>query len=239
MPDWSNHLANDGYALLPGVFTLAEVASARESCARALGAESAASSLLADEGGPAYGARNLLRLWPDAVSLARAPKLTAPLLRILGPDAGIVRGLYFDKPPGSSWALPWHRDLTIAVKQHERLGKFNKPTLKAGVPHVVACAELLATMLIARIHLDPVTLRNGPLRVIPGSHASEANDREPVIVNCDAGDVLLMRPLLLHASGHREADHLDHRRIVHLELAPNPILPDDYEWHDFVRISPT
>jgi hypothetical protein len=255
---WFGQLTQDGYALLPGVFTSAEVESARESCAHSLSDPEAASSLLVDEAGQAYGARNVLRLWPGAVRLARSPRLAAPLLRILGADAGIVRGLYFDKPPGSSWALPWHRDLTIAVKQHGRMGRFKKPTTKAGVPHLVAPVEFLSTMLTARIHLDQITLKNGPLRVIPGSHrpdaSKEGNDpngecqtgmfalsenRNPVIITCNAGDVLLMRPLLMHASGHSEPDHPGHRRIVHLELAPVPQLPDSYDWHAFVRIQET
>jgi hypothetical protein len=240
MTDWMEQLSRDSYALLPRVFTPAEMRAACDGCAAAFAQERAASSLLADNGGPAYGARNLLRLWPEVVALARSPALAAPLLRVLGERGGVVRALYFDKPPGYSWALPWHRDLTVAVKRHGRLGRFSKPTTKAGVPHVVAPAELLATMVTARIHLDAVTEKNGPLRVIPGSHAVEnavqVGDREPAVLHCDAGDVLLMRPLLLHASVHSEPEHPGHRRIVHLECAPAPELPDGYEWHDFIPI---
>jgi hypothetical protein len=258
MPGWFEQLEQEGYALLPGVFTLAEIESAAESCARSLADADAASSLLVDEAGQPYGARNLLQLWPHAIGLARAPQLAAPLLCVLGPNGGIVRGLYFDKPPGSSWALPWHRDLTIAVKQHGPMGRFKKPTVKAGVPHLVAPIEVLSTMLTARIHLDQITLKNGPLRVIPGSHKTAVRnggndpegerqtgmgvpgeDREPVILTCNAGDVLLMRPLLLHASGHSETDYPGHRRIVHLELAPVPHLPDNFEWHNFIWVQET
>ena len=75
---------------------------------------------------------------PAAAALARHPRLHDPLARVLGPGAGVVRGLYFDKPPGDGWALPWHRDTTVAVKAHGRFGTFVKPTTKAGVPHVEA-----------------------------------------------------------------------------------------------------
>jgi ectoine hydroxylase-related dioxygenase (phytanoyl-CoA dioxygenase family) len=130
--------------------------------------------------------------------------------------------------------------LTIAVKKHGSFELFTKPTNKAGVPHVQAPVDLLATMLTVRFHLDAVTDRNGPLRVVPGSHdpehAIQLGDREPVVLLCDAGDALLIRPLLLHASGHSEPDHQSHRRIVHLELASRPNLGDGYEWHDFVAI---
>ena len=86
------------------------------------------------------------------------------------------------------------------------------------------------------MHLDDATDRNGPLRVIPASHflGSDSDKRPPVTVRCRAGDVLLMRPLLLHASGHCDPTYHGHRRIIHLELAPEPRLSDGYEWQDFV-----
>jgi hypothetical protein len=240
MPDWFEHFTSDGYAMLPRALTPSEVELARRDCAAALAQLDAASSVLSAAGGPAYGARNLLQLWPQAVALLRTAVLTEPILRVLGPRAGVVRGLYFDKPPGNSWALPWHRDLTIAVKKHRSFDTFKKPTTKAGVPHVQAPVGLLASMFTVRIHLDAVTDRNGPLSVVPGSHTAEnLGDRQPVVLHCEAGDALLIRPLLLHASSHSEADHREHRRIVHLELAPAPHLDDGYEWHVFVAIQGT
>jgi hypothetical protein len=227
-------LDRDGYVLLPAIFKAAEVDATRAGCAQALAA--ASDSVLAN-GGPAYGARNLLTLWPDSLTLARAPNLAAGLRDVLGPTAGLVRGLYFDKPPGHSWALPWHRDLTIAVKTHRSFGLFRKPTTTAGVPHVEAPADLLARMLTIRIHLDAMTVNNGPLRVVPGSHAPGLPAGRPAVaLHCAAGDVLFMRPLLLHASGHSAAN-AGHRRIVHFECAPSPELPDGYEWHTYQSLA--
>jgi hypothetical protein len=223
-------LDRDGYVMLWGVFTTTEVDAIRTACARAL--MTASDSVLAN-GGPAYGARNLLTLWLDAITLTRSPKLATALRDVLGPTAGLVRALYFDKPPGHSWALPWHRDMTIAVKAHRGFDVFGKPTTKAGVPHVEAPGKLLATMLTVRIHLDAVTADNGPLRVAPGSHAAGLPAGRPeMALHCQAGDVLLMRPLLLHASGHSAPD-AGHRRIVHFECAASPDLPDGYEWHTY------
>jgi ectoine hydroxylase-related dioxygenase (phytanoyl-CoA dioxygenase family) len=148
--------------------------------------------------------------------------------------------LYFDKPPGSDWALPWHRDLTIAVRRHGSSERFRKPTRKAGVPHVEAPPEILAGMVTARIHLDSMQDDNGPLRVIPGSHVlpalDQAGDGAELTLRCQAGDVLLMRPLLLHASLHCAPDYQGHRRVVHLEFAASPELPDDYEWDSFLPL---
>ncbi|HYH64656.1 MAG TPA: phytanoyl-CoA dioxygenase family protein, partial [Urbifossiella sp.] len=159
------------------------------------------------------------------------------LLAELGPGAGVVRGLFFDKPPGHGWALAWHKDFTVAVRAHGPLGRFRKPTTKAGIPHLEAPTELLSRMLTARVHLDDMSDENGPLRVVPGSHrfdrTAEDEPRPPVVVRCRAGDVLLMRPLLTHASGHSEPGTAMHRRIVHLECAPAGQLADGYEWREF------
>lgn len=235
MSDWWDDLDRDGFALLPGVFSPADVAAAIGTWTRILREQAENRAVLAGAAGPAYGARNLLRLWPGVAELARRPPLADALLSILGPAGGVVRGLYFDKPPGHSWALPWHKDYTIAVKAHGRPGTFAKPTVKAGVPHVEAPESLLAPMVTARIHLDDMTPENGALRVIPGSHSGDER-REPLTIRCRAGDVLLMRPLLTHGSGHSDPPTAMHRRVVHLECAPSADLPDGYEWHDFVPL---
>ena len=240
MPAWQTQLDTAGYAMLPALFNAAEVAAALDACSTMLASGVATDSILADETHAAYGARNILRLWPNVRQILQNADFVRALVQTLGPNCGAVRGLYFDKPPGHSWALPWHRDKTIAVKQHGPIGEFKKPTTKAGVPHVEAPASILDTMLTARIHLNEMTAGNGPLRVIPGSHRQLSDvgstDQPAVTLHCSSGDVLLMRPLLLHSSGHSEAGNDKHRRILHLEFAASPNLPAPYEWHDFVGV---
>lgn len=236
MTDWREQLDADGFVLLPGVLDAAAVGATLGQWAEASARHATDDAILANDG-PPYGARDLLRLWPRAVEVARTPALREALLAVLGPAAGVVRVLFFDKPPGHSWALPWHKDYNVAVREHCGGDVFTKPTTKAGVPHVMAPAAVLGAMLTARVHLDDVTAANGPLRVIPGSHRHYAMGEdvacEPVAVRCAAGDVLLMRPLLTHASGHTRPDAQAHRRIVHFECAATPDLPDGYQWHDF------
>jgi hypothetical protein len=239
MPDsWLPQLDRSGYVVLPGVFSPAEITALLANCEEMLRANAASDSLLAGNDGAAYGARNVLRSWPNLGAVLHNPKFHGCLVAALGLDCGAVRGLYFDKPPGHSWALPWHRDQTIAVQSHAPDGEFRKPTFKAGVPHVEASAAVLETMLTARIHLDQMTAQNGPLRVAPGSHRIKETPNEPVVtLTCAAGDVLLMRPLLLHASGHSEKGHECHRRILHLEFARSERLPPPFRWHDFIPVA--
>ena len=80
---------------------------------------------------------------------------------MLGPRAFAVRALFFDKTPGANWNLPWHQDVTIAVKERRDVAGFGPWTLKAGIHHVHAPGPLLARMVTIRIHLDDCGRRAG------------------------------------------------------------------------------
>ncbi|MCY2977190.1 MAG: phytanoyl-CoA dioxygenase family protein [Planctomycetota bacterium] len=152
-----------------------------------------------------------------------------------------MRALFFDKPPDRTWSLPWHKDTSIAVKEHQAMSQsLTRPTVKAGVPHVIASDAILRQILTLRIHLDEVTDENGPLRVIPGSHVASDSDGigvdRAVTIHAEIGDVLAMRPLISHASGSSAPNTQLHRRILHLEFAASETLPDGYQWHSFVRL---
>lgn len=235
---FADHLHADGWATVPGIYTAAECQAIAQRLARVLAACGNEAASLRRANGAIYGARNLLGLFPEAVALWRRSPLVDFLRDVLGPQFGLVRGLFFDKPPQGSWSLPWHRDLTIAVAEHLPLGEqFRNPTTKAGVPHVEAPNEVLQQMLTLRIHLDDATSENGPLLVVPGSHHSRnaPADRPPVTILAQAGDVLAMRPLLLHSSGETRPGSTLHRRVLHLEFAASEQLPDGFRWHEFVR----
>lgn len=187
--------------------------------------------------GTVYAARNLLSLWAPARTLWRIPAVLSYLTTHLSPSFGLVRVLYFDKPPGQSWALPWHQDLTIAVRTHRPSSLFTRPTTKAGIPHVEAPVGVLQRMLTLRLHLDEVTDENGPLKVVPGSHLNGKSldlIDDVRILHAPAGSGLFMRPLLAHCSNRSAETTTRHRRIVHLEFAADRRLPDGYEWHDWI-----
>ena len=141
------------------------------------------------------------------------------------PGAFCVRGLMFDKTPGRNWKVAWHRDETVAVAARVEAEGFGPWSVKHGVPHVRPPRAVLAGMLTARLHVDPCGRDNGPLRVRPGSHVGPGRDE--VTVAAGVGDVLLMRPLLEHASSAATAP--DHRRILHLEFAAAD-LPSGVVW---------
>jgi hypothetical protein len=236
---WVEQVERDGFSLLTGVFTAEQVDAILKGLGAALAHAGGGSAILGHAGG-VYAARNVLSLWPAAAEVWCQPPLPGALADILGPGFGLVRVLFFDKPPEQSWALPWHKDLTVAVRDNRLPGRhFRNPTRKAGVPHAEAPLEVLRAMLTARVHLDDVTDENGPLRVIPGSHRSgkalELGDVAPRNVLARRGDVLLMRPLLAHCSNRSHTGTPRHRRILHLEFAGSADLPDGYAWHTFLR----
>jgi len=97
--------------------------------------------------------------------------------------------------------------------------------------------ELLEKMLAVRIHLDDCDERNGALRVLPETHRFGRLSSEQIkqlrvwkqetVCAARAGDVMLMRPLLLHASG--KSDGNGHRRVLHIEYAGME-LPGGLRW---------
>ena len=232
-------LSRDGFVTLAGVFTADEAAAMAAGLDAAIAAAPPDDPAILTSDGIVYAARNVLLIWPPSANVWCRPVLLEPLRAILGPRLGLVRVLFFDKPPGGSWALPWHKDLTIAVRDNTPpAARDLHPTRKAGVPHVEAPEAVLANMLTARIHLDAVDDANGPLKVVPGSHrqgkALVLEDAPVRTLHAGAGDVLLIRPLVAHCSNRSAPGSTRHRRILHLEFAAGPELGGGLAWHDFV-----
>ncbi len=232
---WQTRLDDDGYTLIQGVYSGDAIDALIDRFAAAIETPEDVGAIRS-RAGQVYAARNVLLLFPETEEIWQQKPLVTVLGEVLGKKFGQVRALFFDKPPEKSWSLPWHKDLTIAVKQNDLpTTHFINPTRKAGVPHVVASRSFLESMLTLRIHLDSVTDENGPLVVLPGSHRDDDTvvDSTPKNIYTTRGDVLAMRPLLSHSSLNAQPGTTSHRRILHLEFAAHRELPDGYQWHDF------
>ncbi len=187
-----------------------------------------------------YGVRNLLEI-NDAVRRIVCDERIRRLVRpVLGEAAFAARAILFDKPPGANWSLGWHQDSVISVRERIDVPGFIAWSTKAGVLQVQPPAEVLAGMLAVRVHLDDCTIDNGPLRVLPGSHRfgwldDEIDDWklrvEPVTCTVRARGVVVMNPLLLHASS--AATRACHRRVIHIEYACAD-LPGGLQWNQRV-----
>ena len=145
---------------------------------------------------------------------------------VLGAKAFAINAIYFDKTSAANWKVPSHQDLMMPVQTECHEPKFAGWTMKAGVLHVEPPAEVLAKLVALRIHFDDCPAANGSLAVLPGSHQrGKLRDSDlmalerDAFVNCEAlrGDVLVMKPLLVH----RSSGSLDpqHRRVLHVVYA--------------------
>jgi hypothetical protein len=189
------------------------------------------------------GVRGGLRLRIGAIpaigrSAARAP-LAHLASEILGRRAFPVRAICFDKTARVNWKVAWHQDLTIAVRERVEVSGFGPWSVKEGITHVQPPIEVLERMVTLPLHLDDCGVAHGPLRVIPRSHtlgrlasadiaAIRACAEEQLCVG-SAGDIVAMKPLLLHASS--AATEPGHRRVLHIEYAADP-LPGGVEWFE-------
>ncbi len=127
--------------------------------------------------------------------------------------------------------------MTIAVNQKVEAAGYGPWSVKAGILHVQPPASVLERMVSVRLHLDDCPEENGALRVIAGSHTSGKLDerlihdiaKRSVAVTCamQRGGVLIMRPLLLHASS--TSSFPGHRRVVHFDYAASE-LPAGMGW---------
>jgi ectoine hydroxylase-related dioxygenase (phytanoyl-CoA dioxygenase family) len=196
--------------------------------------ENAIASVLTDLADDARRTRAGLRgvlARPSVRALAEA--LAGLAGSALGGPAFAYRATLFDKSARANWLVAWHQDTALPVAARVDAAGWGPWTTKAGVLHAIAPADALERVLALRIHLDDSTADNGPLRVVPGSHRdgvlpdAEIDRRvtSGTAVTClaDRGDVLLMRPLLLHASS--KAANAAPRRVLHVEYATDRTLP--------------
>ncbi len=153
----------------------------------------------------AAGARTAQFSASARVWLAEHPALLHIAGRLAGGPVRMTRLQAFDKSPQANWFVPWHQDR--AEDRAER------------------AIGYLENTVALRVHLDACEENNGPLEVIPGSHthgrlaepaiAGIAKQASPAICLTERGDILAMRPLLLHRSQRAKAPAS--RRVIHIE----------------------
>jgi ectoine hydroxylase-related dioxygenase (phytanoyl-CoA dioxygenase family) len=214
-----------GYVVSKAILSEEQLAAAREEAAR-----------LAEAASGRGGVRNVLQRSPYFRELAGG------LLRELaceyaGAGAQAVKATLFDKTARANWKVPWHQDLTIAVRRRLETPGFGPWSIKDGVPHVQPPVPVLEALVALRLHLDDTPEENGALRVVVASHrlgripeariaAVRENGLERVAA-VPAGGVMVMSPLLLHASS--ASSRPEHRRVLHVEYS-SLVLPAGLEW---------
>ena len=155
----------------------------------------------------------------------------------LGKMCRPVRAVFFNKSSKANWALGWHQDRTIAVRQRVDSPGFEIWSRKNGLLHVEPPFSLLERMITVRVHLDDVGPDNAPLLIAPGSHrfGRVAEAYIPDVVSrcgtyeCRAarGDLWVYSTPILHAS--EVTRQPSRRRVVQVDFSSDN-LPNGLRW---------
>jgi Phytanoyl-CoA dioxygenase (PhyH) len=172
--------------------------------------------------GRTYGLRGLLWSSPVLSSALAASGLSRLASDVVGRQAFPIDAIYFDKTADANWSVPGHQDRLMPVASGCVRAKANRSGIEYAEPSVATLSKLVAL----RVHFDDVAADAGALEVLPGSHRSGVlspaaigdiplTDYHPCAVSL--GDVLVMRPLLLHRSARRAGP--GQRRVLHVVYA--------------------
>ena len=149
---------------------------------------------------------------PEFLARTRDPRLTDPVVDILGPDLLGLNNLYIWKPPKIGLGFPWHQDKWYFNHQY-----------KTG------------TTVATWSAIDDADKNNGCLYVIPGSHkygvrehkelegsqqgefkqAEGARDEDGVAVEIPAGAVIWFNSQVLHKSTDNHSERFRRANIAH------------------------
>jgi len=207
-----------GYVRIPSVFTAEEVAEMRaaferiERIAQSLSSTTELDSALFVVDRSASGGMVRIQrvVWccaldPALLRLGRDPRLLGVAAQLLGTSSmdHLICQAHF-KLPGDDVVFPWHQD-----SAHRRFGTeaWTDVNGKGSFVQVITA-------------VDPMREDNGPLRVLPGSckrghippvpgtsnvvvHEQEAEQALTMLL--DPGDVLLVGPYTIHASGPNQS----------------------------------
>jgi ectoine hydroxylase-related dioxygenase (phytanoyl-CoA dioxygenase family) len=213
-------LETKGFALLRAVVDpgrLARLAECADEAALLPGAR--------QRHGATFAARGLLAKSPRLAKLLDQVGISELAGAALGEHAFAIDALLFDKIPESNWKVPGHQDVVMPVRSREDEPGFSSFTEHDHVVYVQPPAEALERLVAARVHLDDSTEDTGAIAVVPGTHRKKLGDEELRsfersdyrVCEARAGDVLLMKPLLLHRSAPARVP--SRRRVLHVVYA--------------------
>lgn len=188
-----------------------------------------------------FAIRQFIKEFPEIKKLLFNERLKEIIKNIGGEDYFIVKSIYFDKPEKSNWFVSYHQDLTISVDKKIEDENFSNWTNKHNQFAVQPPKEILENIVTVRIHLDDTNENNGALKVLKKSHLKsicridsiEFEKEIEVFCNVNSGGIMLMKPLLFHASN--KTTNEKNRRVIHIEFS-NKELPKNLQWSEFSQI---
>lgn len=187
-----------------------------------------------------FAIRKCLTELPQLLPVIFNQQVKEIITELFGDGYFVSKSIYFDKPQESNWFVAWHRDLTISVDKKIQHTGFSNWTVKNNQFAVQPPLDILKDNFTIRIHLDDTNADNGALKVVPGSHLDEqiahsdrVDNNEEVICDTASGGIMIMRPLLLHASNR--TINSKRRRVLHIEFS-KASLPQLINWSERMDI---
>lgn len=235
MQEKAKQFSEQGFAILPAQLSSAEIS--RLNSILDSYRQSAEPSCSNNE---IFAVRNLLQTIPELAEVLNTSIVPQLAKVFAGNQPSSIRSIYFNKPATANWVVPWHQDLTVNLKEQSNTKGFSKWAVKDGQLTAKAPPELFSNILTLRIHLDDCDENNGALKVIPGSHLHGELRTDDYLktelsraVTCpvNSGGIMLMRPLLLHASARSKGAE---RRVIHLEFYSGA-LPAPLQWSEAIQ----
>jgi ectoine hydroxylase-related dioxygenase (phytanoyl-CoA dioxygenase family) len=226
----------NGFAIVDDIYTVAEVGNIINKI-ESVDRDKPTFRVNAD----LFAIRQFLKEIPEVCPLIFNDKLKELIHQNYASGYFAAKSIYFDKPAQSNWFVAYHQDLTISVDRKIDLDGYGPWTVKHQQFSVQPPLQILQQNFTIRIHLDDTDADNGALKVIPGSHLKGVYRPETInwqieqecICDVRAGGVMLMSPLLLHASNRTTNNKK--RRIIHIEFS-NKELPSGLNWSERIAI---
>lgn len=230
-------LQESGFAVIDNVFSAEEITAIVETIDNI------------DTSGPAFrktndlfAIRRFVKEVPAIASFIFTSRLRTITDQLFGAGYFLVKSIYFDKPEQSNWFVAYHQDLTISVDQKKQVAGFEQWTVKNDQFAVQPPVSLLENIFTIRIHLDDTDENNGALKIVPGSHRKgiyrpgtiDWNTEKEVSCKVPRGGIMIMQPLLLHASNRTLNNNK--RRVILLEFS-NQLLPGGLQWAEYLPLT--
>jgi ectoine hydroxylase-related dioxygenase (phytanoyl-CoA dioxygenase family) len=232
--DINNIIGTNGFAVVNNVFSENEVSALLQIIARI-----DTTKPTFRKSNDVFAIRQFLKEVPETLPIIFNKQLIALINSVFGKEYFVVKSIYFDKPEDSNWFVAYHQDLTISVDKKLEITGFGPWTVKQQQFAVQPPLSILEDNFTIRIHLDDTDEGNGALKVIPKSHLKGVYRPESIDWNIETdttchvkkGGIMIMRPLLLHASNRTTNQRK--RRVIHIEFSRS-ILPANLQWSELL-----
>jgi ectoine hydroxylase-related dioxygenase (phytanoyl-CoA dioxygenase family) len=232
----NEQLLHDGFTIIDDIYTTEEINAILQVIA-----EADTTKPTFRKTNDLFAIRQFLKEIPAASDVIFNSRLMAIVSQVFGENYFVTKSIYFDKPGQSNWFVAYHQDLTISVDKRLDVDGFGSWTVKQEQYAVQPPLKILEGNFTIRIHLDDTDENNGALKVIPTSHAKGIYRPETIdwtieketICTVKKGGVMIMKPLLLHASNR--STNNNKRRVIHIEFS-NRSLGHNLQWSEKLNL---